>query len=83
MTAACECLAPCAGMCVLRPEKKQSREQTSGSNTVGSKNPSQSFVWLKSILPGPAMMMIHQETTVPGGLIASCKKARMSLLHGD
>ncbi len=50
---------------------------------VGSAGPSETSVWPGSILPGPVMMMMHQETTVPGELIAWCKDAGISLLHGD
>ncbi len=62
------------------PERRFERASASD---VNSKDPKECFVWLESILPDPAVMMMHQKTTVPGGLIVCCKEAGMSLLHGD
>ncbi len=67
-------------MCTGTP---QSQELASESKGVGSTDPSESFVRPGSIFFGPAVMMMHQETTVPGELIAWCKDAGISLLHGD
>ncbi len=63
-------------------ETPRSQERASGSNGAGSAGAIESSIWQESILPGAAVMM-HQETTVPGGLIVCCKEAGTSLLHGD
>ncbi len=50
---------------------------------MDSKGPRERCVWAGSIFPGPAVMTMHKETKVPGGLILCCKVAVMSSLYGE
>ncbi len=64
-------------------EASWSHERTNGNNGVSHAGLTESVAWLGSILPASAMMMMHQEDIVHGGLIVCYKEAGMSLLHDD